>query len=121
MLSYVTIGTNDFERSLQFYDLLFAELGGGRAFEAPTGQFYGISDGTYFGVFKPVDGQPATGGNGTMFAFKVASQEVVTDIYTKALGFGATNEGEPGPRGDRGFFASYIRDPDGNKLCIYHM
>lgn len=121
MLSYVTIGTNDYNRSLQFYDALFAELGGGRVFEAPNGQFYGISEGTFFGVFKPADGKVATGGNGTMFAFKVTSPKEVEDIYGKALGFGATSEGEPGPRGDRGFFASYLRDPDGNKLCIYHM
>ena len=121
VLSYVTIGTNDFERALRFYDALFTELGGNRSFEAPTGQFYGFSDGSLFGVFKPADGQAATGGNGTMFAFKVESPERVADVYGKAIGFGATDEGQPGPRGDRGFYASYIRDPDGNKLCIYHM
>lgn len=63
MLSYITIGTNDYDRALKFYDLLFTELGGSRSFEAPTGQFYKIGEGTLFGVFKPADGQPATGGN----------------------------------------------------------
>ena len=121
MLSYVTIGTNDYERALRFYDSLFEELGGGRVFEAPNGQFYGFSEGSFFGVFEPADGEPATGGNGSMFAFKVESPEEVSHIYTKAIGFGATSEGVPGPRGDRGFYASYLRDPDGNKLCIYHM
>src|SRR3990172_1835487 len=120
MLSYVTIGTNDYDRALRFYDSLFKVLGGERIFEAPTGQFYGFSEGSLFGVFKPADGRSATGGNGTMFAFKVASPEEVANIYAKAIEFGATNEGEPGPRGDRGFYASYVRDPDGNKLCIYH-
>jgi len=121
MLSYITIGTNDYERALKFYDSLFAVLGGGRKFEAPTGQFYGFSEGSLFGVFKPENGKAASGGNGTMFAFKVPSPEAVSEIYAKAISFGATDEGEPGPRGDRGFYASYVRDPDGNKLCIYHM
>jgi catechol 2,3-dioxygenase-like lactoylglutathione lyase family enzyme len=121
MLSYVTIGTNDYERALQFYDSLFKALGGGRTFEAPTGQFYGFAEGSLFGVFKPANGQAATGGNGTMFSFKVASPAEVATVYAKAIESGATNEGEPGPRGDRGFYGSYVRDPDGNKLCIYHM
>lgn len=56
-----------------------------------------------------------------MFAFKVASREDVLRVYTKAIELGGSNEGEPGPRGGRGFFASYVRDPDGNKLCFYFM
>ncbi len=121
MLSYVTIGTNDFDRALLFYDALFAELGGGRVFDAPTGQFYECAGGSYFGVFHTADGQPATNGNGTMFAFKVGSPDEVTALYSKMLELGASSEGEPGPRGERGFFASYLRDHDGNKLCLYHM
>lgn len=121
MLSYVTIGTNDYDNALKFYDLLIAELGGHRVFESPTGQFYGFSEGALFGVLKPENGKPATGGNGTMFAFKVSSPEKVREVYEKALNIGASDEGAPGPRGDRGFYASYIRDLDKNKLCIYHM
>lgn len=121
MLSYTTIGTNDYDRALRFYDSLFEVLGGERSYVAPNGQFYGFGEGTLFGVFKPADGKTATSGNGTMFAFKVSCPDDVSKIYAKAIEFGATSEGEPGPRGDRGFFASYIRDPDGNKICIYHM
>lgn len=121
MLSYVTIGTNDYDGALAFYDALFAELGGKRIFEAPTGQFYSFGDGSLFGVFRPADGQAATGGNGSMFAFKVGSPDEVDAVYAKALSLGASDDGAPGPRGDRGFYGSYVRDADGNKLCIYHM
>ena len=121
MLGYVTIGTSDFEKARDFYDSLIAEIGGTRVFESPTGQFYGFGEGTLLGVLKPHDGQPATGGNGTMLAFKVSSPDDVARIYGKAMKLGATDEGEPGPRSDSGFYASYIRDSDGNKICIYHM
>jgi predicted lactoylglutathione lyase len=70
---------------------------------------------------KPADGQLATGGNGTKFAFKVDSNARVDEVYSKVLALGAKDDGGPGPRGERGFYGSYIRDLDNNKLCIYHM
>lgn len=121
MLSYVSVGTNDLDRSLEFYDALFAEMGGERRFEAPNGQIYGFPEGSLFSVLTPADGETATNGNGTMFAFKVESPERVNEVYKFAIDLGAADAGEPGPRGERGFYSSYIRDPDQNKLCIYHM
>lgn len=121
MLGYVTIGANDFEAALKFYDQLVSEMGGSRAFASPTGQFYAFSTGTLFGVLKPHDGRPASGGNGAMYAFKLSSPEDVNRVYSRALQLGASDDGAPGPRGNRGFYASYFRDADGNKLCVYHM
>lgn len=121
MLSYVTVGTNDYARALEFYDALIDKLGGKRVFEAPNGQFYGFGEGTLFCVLTPADENTATNGNGTMFAFKVKSPKEVSEVYEFAIELGAVDEGKPGPRGERGFFASYFRDHDGNKLCVYHM
>jgi catechol 2,3-dioxygenase-like lactoylglutathione lyase family enzyme len=121
MISYMTIGTNDYDRALAFYDALLPEFGGQRVGETPSGQLYGFENGPLLGVFRPADGKPATHGNGTMIAFKVASQDRVKEVYGRALELGATDEGGPGPRGTRGFYGSYFRDLDGNKLCVYHM
>jgi catechol 2,3-dioxygenase-like lactoylglutathione lyase family enzyme len=121
MLGYVTVGVSDFDAALKFYDQLISEIGGSRAFASPTGQFYDFSAGTLFGVLKPFDGRPASGGNGSMFAFKLPSREDVNRVYARALLLGASDDGEPGPRGNRGFYASYFRDADGNKLCAYYM
>jgi catechol 2,3-dioxygenase-like lactoylglutathione lyase family enzyme len=121
MLSYVTIGTNDFDKALTFYDSLISKLNGSRAFATPTAQFYGFGEGALFGVLKPENGKAATSGNGTMFAFKADSHEAVNELHAHALELGATDEGAPGPRGDQGFYAGYFRDLDGNKLCVYLM
>lgn len=121
MLGYVTVGASDFEAALKFYDQLIPEIGGSRAFASPTGQFYGFAAGTLFGILKPYDGRSASGGNGSMYAFKLSSREDVDRVYARALQLGASDDGEPGPRGARGFYASYFRDADGNKLCAYHM
>jgi catechol 2,3-dioxygenase-like lactoylglutathione lyase family enzyme len=120
MIGYVTLGTNNFERAVAFYDELLALMGAGRFMEfegifvawAVTPDKPGIS------VTKPFDGKPATVGNGTMVALAVDSKELVHKIYDKAIELGGTDEGPAGPRSD-GFYAGYFRDLDGNKLNVF--
>ena len=70
---------------------------------------------------QPFDGKAATVGNGTMVALQVERPEQVKELYDIALANGGSDEGEPGPRGDDGFYAAYFRDPDGNKLNAFCM
>ncbi|MFZ5669821.1 MAG: VOC family protein [Pseudomonadota bacterium] len=120
MLGYVTIGSNDMERSLAFYDAIFAPLGGRRMMDMGRGMIYG-ADRPCIGITTPYDEQPATAGNGSMTALVAPSQALVRAVYDKARELGAPCEGEPGPRGDGGFYGAYFRDPDGNKLCVFTM
>jgi catechol 2,3-dioxygenase-like lactoylglutathione lyase family enzyme len=120
MIGYVTLGTNNFERAVAFYDELLALMGAGRFME-----FEGIfvawavaPDKPGISVTKPFDGKPATVGNGTMVALAVDSKELVHKIYDKAIELGGTDEGPAGPRSD-GFYAGYFRDLDGNKLNVF--
>lgn len=120
MIGYVTLGTNDLERAVAFYDQLFAVLGAGRFMEDP-GHFVAWAtapDKPAVSVTTPWDGQPATHGNGTMVALVVDSKEKVHEVYDKAMALGASDEGPPGPRMD-GFYAGYFRDLDGNKLSVF--
>jgi predicted lactoylglutathione lyase len=120
MIGYVTLGTNDLERAVAFYDQLFAVLGAGRFMEDP-GHFVAWAtapDKPGVSVTTPWDGQPATHGNGTMVALMVDSKEKVNEVYDKAMALGAQDEGAPGPRMD-GFYAGYFRDLDGNKLNVF--
>jgi catechol 2,3-dioxygenase-like lactoylglutathione lyase family enzyme len=116
-IAYVTVGTNDMDRALAFYDALLGALGGKRLMPTPKGQAYRLSSGALFMVTKPYDDQPQTVGNGTMIALGVDSVEEVQVAYDKAIELGATCEGKPGPRGPFGTFC-YVRDLDGNKLAI---
>ena len=76
--------------------------------------------GAGIGLTKPFDGKAATVGNGVMAAFEADSKEQVDKVYALALSLGAQDEGPAGPRGDS-FYAGYFRDPDGNKLNVFHM
>ena len=121
MIGYVTVGTNDLERSKQFYDNLFEELGARSFFANERIVFWTVKDGaSSFAIAKPYDEKEASVGNGNMVAIHVNSREQVDAIYAKAMELGATDEGPPGERIPT-FYGAYIRDLDGNKLVFYKM
>ena len=121
MIGYVTLGTNDLERSARFYDALLGELGAKRFMEFDTFIAWAASpNAPGIAVTKPYDGNAATVGNGVMVALAMQTPEQVDRIYKRALELGATDEGPAGPRGDN-FYAGYFRDPDGNKLNAFCM
>src|SRR5208337_2236908 len=74
------------------------------------------------GICKPFDGQPARAGNGVMIAFVAPSQDAVRAAHAAGLANGGSDEGAPGMRPPDGtsFFGAYLRDPTGNKLCIFN-
>jgi catechol 2,3-dioxygenase-like lactoylglutathione lyase family enzyme len=125
MFSHVTLGTNDLQRAIRFYDGVMAVLGYKKHSTGDTFAGYGNPDNASLGVNSlwiliPADGQPATSGNGTNVAFLASAREKVEEFHRKALELGGVDEGRPGIREEAhpNFYASYIRDPDGNKLVV---
>ena len=127
MIGYATLGTNDIDRALAFYDALLAVVGGGRIMQMPDERkltLYGTGVGKpMLGVGKPYDGGPATAGNGAMVALAMDGRDQVDAIHARALELGGTDEGAPGvrPPEEFGFYGAYWRDPDGNKFCAYKL
>lgn len=122
MIGYVTLGTNNMERSAAFYDALAAEMGVGRMMEADTFIGWGEMGGAPgVSITKPFDDSAASVGNGTMVALQAKDKAQVDRLYAIALERGGSDEGPPGPRGSDGFYAAYFRDPDGNKLNAFVM
>jgi len=123
MLGYVMVGTNDLARASRYYDTLLAELGGKREMESDSFIAWTFGDKTTsFSVITPFDGEAATVGNGVMMAFAAPDPATVDKIHALALELGGVDEGAPGPRPDfdPNFYVGYFRDPDGNKLNIFH-
>ena len=122
MIGYTTVGTDDLARSATFYDALFSTLGAQRAMEADDFVAWGKTQGApMFSIHLPADGKATTVGNGVMIALQADNREHVNELHQKALALGGVDEGQPGPRGDSGFYAAYFRDLDGNKLNIHCM
>ena len=119
ILDFVMVGSNDYRKSSKFYDAILEPLklkkivttekyiGYAHSSEPDKAQFY---------VTDPVNGEPATFGNGTQITLLAESKEAVEKFYEIAISKGATDEGGPGVRSDGNYYA-YIRDFDGNKIA----
>lgn len=126
MIGYVTVGSNDLDKSRSFYDALMPVIGAGRIMEfGDNFTMYGTSMGRPgLAVCKPYDGNCATVGNGNMTSIACDSRAKVDALYAKAIELGGTCEGAPGVRGDEGpqaFYGAYFRDLDGNKLAAFRI
>ena len=117
ILSHVSIGTNDFDRAVAFYDAVLAALGIGRFMAHPGAIAYGRQY-PEFWVQVPIDGRPAIVGNGSHIGFLAASRAAVDAFHAAALKAGATDEGAPGARPEYGapYYGCFIRDLDGHKI-----
>ena len=121
MFAFITIGTNNLKKSSQFYDELLKTLGIVRVIQDERYVGYSKEDNLEiieFYIMCPFDKKEATIGNGTMISFDGKTPEKVNEFHQKALKIGATNEGFPGPRHGEDYYA-YIRDLDGNKICVF--
>ena len=122
-LDHVSIGVTNMQRSKAFYDAALAPLGmtpvmpveiGGQL----VGLGYGSSEKPCFWIGKPINGQPATMGNGVHIALHAATRAAVDAFYLAALAQGGIEDGKPGLRGHYhpNYYGAFVRDPDGNKV-----
>ena len=123
MFSHVMIGSNDIDRSKQFYDAVFGAIGGKPGVQDAKGRLIYAHNGGVFLVSKPIDGKAATHANGGTIGFTMSDSKQV-DAWHKAgvANGGAAIEDPPGIRqGAVGpIYLAYLRDPDGHKLCGVH-
>ncbi len=122
MIAYSTVGVNDMDRAIRFYDAVFAPLGGVRDTTSPTWTGYSrAGDRGKFFLTRPFDRSQATHGNGAMLAFLAEDRAAIDTFHAAALREGGVDEGPPGVREGMNpvFYAAYVRDPDGNKLCAF--
>ncbi|HEY1960803.1 MAG TPA: VOC family protein [Rhizomicrobium sp.] len=123
MIGYVTIGANDGAKSGKFYDAVMAAIGNERKFDDGGWVGYGPkgSDSHSVYVCPPFDGKPATFGNGIMIAFTAPSQDAVRAAHAAGLESGGSDEGAPGyrPPDKQSWYGAYLRDPVGNKICVF--
>ena len=124
MFSHIMIGTNDLEKAKAFYDPLLGALGVAPAAVDGNRIFYRTPTGV-FAVTKPINGEPATPGNGATIGFSCSSPEQADAWHAAGLANGGTDcEDPPGVREGPAMklYLAYLRDPDGNKLCaLYFM
>jgi catechol 2,3-dioxygenase-like lactoylglutathione lyase family enzyme len=123
MFSHIMLGADDIAASKAFYDATLGALGAPAGFQDPKGRVFWMTPTGIFAITKPIDGKPASGGNGSTVGFAAASPEQADAWHAAGLAAGGTAcEDPPGVRGEGpgALYLAYLRDPAGNKICALH-
>ncbi len=122
MFSHVMLGVSNLEVSKKFYDAILGTVGVSPGVANNNRYFYRTPTGV-FAISTPINGQPATFGNGSTTGFAMQSPEQANAFHAAGVANGGkTCEDPPGYReGPAGkLYLAYLRDPDGNKICALH-
>jgi len=103
MLNHIMIGSNNIQKTKDFYNAVLGVLGAGAPMEhkndtGHTRLFY-MHDGSTFSVSEPINGEPVSIANGSTIGFACNSPEQVKELHDVAVANGGTSvEDPPGPR-----------------------
>lgn len=122
MFSHIMIGASDLQASKVFYDAVLGALGHKPGVIDDKGRCFYMTQAGIFALSTPIDGEPATHGNGSTIGFHAASTEAADAWHAAGVANGGvTCEDLPGFRGGpSGMYLAYLRDPSGNKICALH-
>ncbi len=125
MFNHVMVGANDIDESKRFYDAALGALDVAPGVkDSPERCSYRTSTGVFM-IKLPIDGAPATAGNGSTVGFLAKDSSQVEAWHAAGIANGGTTcEDPPGvrERGESRVYLAYMRDPAGNKLCaVYRM
>lgn len=125
LIDHVSITVRDIERAKRFYRAVMAALGAVVAYDGEDAIGFGErnrphDDGhSYISVYRSPS---AASDERRHVCFRAASEEVVKAFYAAGLAAGGADEGPPGLRSyHAGYFAAFLRDPEGNKIeAVFH-
>ena len=118
MFSHIMVGANNIEESKAFYDAVLGAIGYKPGVIDPKGRCFYLTSSGIFSISIPIDGEPASPGNGSTVAFNVESTEAGDAWHAAGIANGGiTCEDPPGIREEMNIYLAYMRDPAGNKLC----
>ena len=120
MFNHVMVGANDIDDSKRFYDAVLGALGIAPGIKDSEVRCSYRENGGVFMIKSPINGEPATNGNGSTIGFAAKNATEVDAWHASGVANGGTTcEDPPGVR-DSGVYLAYLRDPAGNKVCAAH-
>jgi catechol 2,3-dioxygenase-like lactoylglutathione lyase family enzyme len=120
MFTHLVVGADDVPTATKFYDAALGALGYAPGTDAGNGRIVYASAAGMLLVTKPIDGNPATFGNGITVGLSAPNVAAVDAFHAQGVAAGGADEGSPGPReAIPNSYAAYLRDPTGNKLVAW--
>ena len=114
MLDHVTVGVEDIERSLRFYDSALRPLGIARLYgDGNRFAGYGVNPKAFFWIGNRTNPQ-----TGSHIAFAADDRATVDRFYEAAIAAGGKDNGRPGIREHYGpdYYGAFVFDPDGHNI-----
>jgi catechol 2,3-dioxygenase-like lactoylglutathione lyase family enzyme len=117
MIDHVSIAVRDLAGCGRFYEAVLAALGHTKLVTRPGSIGFGKKYPEFWLNERAVM-TPADADTGTHICFRAAGTVAVDAFHIAAVQGGGRSDGAPGPRQATmgGYYAAFIRDPEGNKI-----
>jgi catechol 2,3-dioxygenase-like lactoylglutathione lyase family enzyme len=117
MIDHVSVSVRDLAASARFYAAALAALGFTQLETRPATVGFGKRY-SEFWINLREGLVPVPSNGGAHVCFRARTTDMIDAFYAAALKAGGRDDGAPGlrPRHGEGYYAAFIRDPDGNRI-----
>ena len=117
MIDHVSIAVRDLNACGLFYDAVLTAIGFSRLVTRPGTIGFGKKY-PEFWLNERRNMTPVATDSGVHFCLRARDVAAVQAFHAAALQNGGADDGTPGPRSGemKGYYAAFIRDPEGNRL-----
>jgi catechol 2,3-dioxygenase-like lactoylglutathione lyase family enzyme len=117
MIDHVSIAVRDLDKAARFYEAVLGAIGYDKLEGRPATVGFGKKYPEFWinlrATMSPVDSD-----SGAHVGLRVRTTDLVDAFHAAALAAGGMSDGAPGlrPQHGDGYYAAFIRDPDGNRI-----
>ncbi|MFN3657835.1 MAG: VOC family protein [Pseudolabrys sp.] len=117
MIDHVSVAVRDLDAATRFYEAVLGVIGIAALERRPATVGFGKQY-PEFWVNLRAAMTPVEAASGAHVCFRARSTELVDAFHAAALAAGGASDGAPGlrPQHGEGYYAAFIRDPDGNRI-----
>jgi catechol 2,3-dioxygenase-like lactoylglutathione lyase family enzyme len=117
VIDHVSVAVRDIAAATRFYETVLATIGITKLETRPATVGFGKAY-PEFWINLRADLSPLPPESGAHVCFRARSTELVDAFHAAALTAGGSSDGAPGlrPAHGEGYYAAFIRDPDGNRI-----
>jgi catechol 2,3-dioxygenase-like lactoylglutathione lyase family enzyme len=119
MIDHISIAVCDLDKAARFYQAVLGAIGYATLETRPHTIGFGKTYPEFWINLRPAMA-PIAPDSGVHAGLRVRSTALVDAFHAAALSAGGTSDGAPGlrPQHGDGYYAAFIRDPDGNRIEV---
>jgi catechol 2,3-dioxygenase-like lactoylglutathione lyase family enzyme len=117
MIDHVSVAVRDLAASTRFYEKVLTTLGHAKLEVRTATVGFGKAY-PEFWINLRLERAIIAEGDGAHVCFRARTTDMIDAFHAAALQAGGMDDGEPGlrPQHGEGYYAAFIRDPDGNRI-----